>query len=269
MGATVGACLVAAGHRVLWVDHGRSEETKQRAAVAGIEPVAELDQLCAESETIVSVCPPAAAGDVAQAVHAAGFAGLFVDANAVAPATARAVCEPFADAVDGGIVGPPVTRPGSTRLYVSGRRSAAVVELFGGSDLEVRVVDGNVGAASAVKMCFAAWTKGTSALLFAIAALAEAEGVTPSLEDEWTTSMPDLLERARRSPARVGPKAWRFAPEMEEIAATFAANDLPGGFHVAAADVYERLASLKGSGPDTGNAAELADVIALLLAGRD
>lgn len=224
-----------------------------------------LDELTGESSIVISVCPPAAAGDVAEAVHGTGFSGLFLDANAVAPSTVRTVCAPFDHAVDGGIVGPPVLRAGTTRLHVSGERAGEIVQLFAGSDLEVRVVEGAVGAASAVKMCFAAWTKGTSALLFAIAALAKAEGVGPALDGEWATSMPDLLDRVGRSPASIGPKAWRFAPEMHEIASTFEANDLPGGFHVAAADIYERMAPLKGTGPETGDAAELSQVLALLL----
>lgn len=250
----------AAGHRALWVGEGRSEQTRARAEAAGMVEVGSLDELANESAIVVSVCPPAAAGDVASAVSEAGFNGLYVDANAIAPATAKALCEPFGHAVDGGIVGPPVNTAGTTRLYASGDRADEVVDLFAGSDLEVRTVDGPIGAASAVKMCFAAWTKGTSALLFAVNALAEAEGVTDAIEGEWATSMPDLLERAKHSPSRVGPKAWRFAPEMEEIAATFAANDLPSGFHLAAADTYGRMASLQGT-----DSASLADVIDLIL----
>ena len=261
MGATIGGCLVAAGHQALWVGEGRSDATRSRAEAAGMTEVASLEQLAAQCDAIVAVCPPAAAAEVAGNVHSTGFDGLFIDANAVSPATGRAVLEPFTHAVDGGIVGPPVHQAGTTRLYMSGDRAEDAASLFAGSDLEVRLVDGGVGAASAVKMCFAAWTKGTSALLFAVAALAESEGVADSLAGEWTTSMPDLLERARRSPARVGPKAWRFAGEMEEIASTFAANDLPDGFHLAAADIYERLASLK----DPETPPELEDVIALLL----
>ena len=105
------------------------------------------------------------------------------------------------------------------------------------------------GAASAVKVCFAAWTKGSAALLLAIRALAQGEGVTDAIVAEWKTSMPDLLARAEHTAKAVSPKAWRFAGEMEQIAAAFAANDLPSGFHVAAAELYETLGEFKDRSP--------------------
>jgi len=264
MGSTVGACLVAAGHRVVWVSEGRSPATRARAERSGLVAVASLSELSSQADVIISVCPPASAIGLAESIHERGYNGLYLDANAVSPETARAVCGRFPNAVDGGIVGPPVDGPGSTRLYVSGEQSSEIENLFSGSDLEVRVVEGEVGAASAVKMCFAAWTKGTAALLFAIAGLADAEGVSDALTSEWETSMPHLLDRLSTSPSAIGPKAWRFSGEMHEIAATFAADDLPDGFHLAAADVYERLASLKASGDSQHDPPDLDDVIALL-----
>ncbi len=259
MGATIGAAAVAAGHDVVWLAAGRSNESHERADAAGLVGVGTLPELVEQSEIVISVCPPSAAGQVAESVRALEFRGIYLDANAVSPQSARQICAGFTEPVDGGIVGPPVNGPGTTRLYVSGEQACQIADLFVDSDLEVRLVEGDIGAASAVKMCFAAWTKGTSALLFAITALAEAEGITDSLTQEWMTSMPELLGRAEHSPSRVGPKAWRFAGEMEEIASTFAANELPAGFHLAAADVYERLASLKGTSD-----ASLAEVIELL-----
>ena len=111
--------------------------------------------------------------------------------------------------------------------------------------LEVSVVDDRPASASALKMCYAAYTKGTSALLLAIRALAEAEGVSEALLSEWDVSQRDLITRSEGAAQGTAGKAWRFVGEMEEIAATFEAQDLPGGFHRAAADIYERMRLLK------------------------
>ena len=268
MGAEIGRALLAAdsGRRVLWASEGRSAETVERAKAAGLTDVSSLGALAEEADIVVSVCPPANALELATKVAATGFTGRYIDANAVSPATARAVAELFDDVVDAGIVGPPPSTQGTTRLYVSGAGASDVEGLFVGSNLEVRVVDGGAGAASAVKMCFAGWTKGTAALLFTIRTLAEAESVTDSLLAEWATSMPDLIARSERAPAMVGPKAWRFAPEMGEIADSFAAAGLPDGFHRAAAETYDRMAGFKGR-PNTGDdATTLADVVVALLA---
>ncbi|MEL7156526.1 MAG: DUF1932 domain-containing protein [Actinomycetota bacterium] len=262
MGAEVGARLVEAGRKVIWSSAGRSEATVARAEDAGLADVSTVAELVTAADVVLSVCPPDAAGNVARAVAAVGYDGIYVDANAVAPATARAIGAPFERYVDGGIVGPPPTAAGSTRLYLAGPDAQEVAGLFADTAVEARVVAGDAGAASAVKMCFAAWTKGTSALLLAIRALAEAEGVTESLLGEWRTSLPDLIERSERTATAVGPKAWRFAGEMEEIAATFGGAGLPDGFHLGAAELYRSLAPLKGR---TGTV-DLAEALELLLA---
>jgi 3-hydroxyisobutyrate dehydrogenase-like beta-hydroxyacid dehydrogenase len=224
-----------------------------------MEDVGSLAALVARADVIVSVCPPAQATDVAGAVAAAGYRGIYVDANAVSPATAREIGKQFGRFVDGGVVGPPVVAAGTTRLYLSGDAAPEVEELWNGTALETRIVDGGPGAASAVKVCFAAWTKGTAALLLAIRALAVAEGVEDSLLAEWATSNPGLLLQAERAALGNAPKAWRFAGELDEIAATFAAQGLPDGFGRAAAEVYRRLAGFK----DTTRTA-LVDVIEAL-----
>lgn len=266
MGASLGLALRHArpAERVLWAGEGRSAATKERATAAGLTDVVSLDALVEQADCIISVCPPSSAVEQAQSVRAFGFSGCYVDANAVSPDTARTIGDLFDDFVDGGIVGPPVRDAGTTRLYLAGHRAADVATRFDGSDLETRLVDGGPGSASAVKMCFAAWTKGTSALLLAIRALAEAEGVTDDLLGEWATSMPDLVARSNRTPATVGPKAWRFEGEMHEIADSFAAANLPDGFHRGAAEVYSRLTSLEGR-PSTGDDAATIDEVLRLL----
>jgi len=246
----MGASLAATcrGTR-LWCSDGRTDVTRARAVAAGIEEVGSLEGLVERADVMISVCPPAAAVDVARQIAAAGFDGIYVDVNAVSPATARLIGGQFGRFVDGGVIGPPVRAAGSTRLYLSGDAAYEVADLWSGAPLETRVVSGGAGAASALKVCFAAWTKGTAALLLAIRALAMAEGVEEALLAEWTTSMPGLAEQSERAASGNAPKAWRFAGELDEIAASFAAHGLPEGFGRAAADVYERLAGFKG---DTG-----------------
>ena len=253
MGGAIGAVLVGAGHRVLWCEAGRSEATRGRARTAGLEDAGAMAELAASCDCVLSVCPPYAAADVAARVRDAGFHGLYIDANAIAPETARTLERDLAgkpkgkdgsiDLVDGGIIGPPPVRAGLTRLYLSGARGTEVAAWFAGTNVEAVVVEGGIGAASALKMVYAGWTKGTTALLAAVVATARAEGVEADLLREWGRSVPDLERRVAGLPG-VTRKAWRFEGEMREIAATFEAAGLPAGFHQAAADVYARLAEL-------------------------
>ena len=254
----MGASLAAAcrGER-LWCSEGRSPATRARAEAAGLVDVASLDDLVQRADVIVSVCPPASAAAVASSVAALGYDGTYVDVNAVAPATSRDIGTRFARYVDGGVVGPPARTANTTRLYLSGPEAAEIAELWAGSVVDARVVEGGVGAASAVKVCFAAWTKGTAALLLAIRALARTEGVEPALLAEWAMSQPDLEVQSQRAAANNAAKAWRFAGELEEIADSFAASGLPDGFGRAASDVYERLGRFQNT-PDVTLDAVLA-----------
>jgi 3-hydroxyisobutyrate dehydrogenase-like beta-hydroxyacid dehydrogenase len=236
MGAAIGRALRDEGVRVLWASDSRSDKTRERAEDAGLEDVAAPAALSRESEVILSVCPPHAARDVAATV--AGFDGIYVDANAISPATARTI-----DAnrlVDGGIIGPPPHRSGTTRLYLSGAEAQSAADLFEGTTVDARVLSSEIGDASALKMTYAAWTKGTAALLLAIRAVAEAEGIDGALEEEWRQSLPELPEALERARLSADAKGWRWVAEMEEIAATFASDDLPDGFHLAAAEMFRR-----------------------------
>jgi 3-hydroxyisobutyrate dehydrogenase-like beta-hydroxyacid dehydrogenase len=253
MGSSVGAAAIAGGAHVLWCSRGRSIETQRRAREDGLVATETLEELVASSEVIVSVCPPASALDVAERVAQARFRGLFVDANAVSPATVRAIAAALgasgAELVDGGIVGPPARAGRKTLLYLSGERASEVVPLFQGSPLEPRIVGRHVGQASALKMAFAAWTKGSSALLIAVRALAEAEGVSEALLDAWATLMPELAQRSEQAALGAAPKAWRWTGEMLEISSTFESAGLPGGFHRSAAEVFARLEPFKVDPP--------------------
>jgi 3-hydroxyisobutyrate dehydrogenase-like beta-hydroxyacid dehydrogenase len=181
-------------------------------------------------------------------VAALGFGGIYVDANAVAPTTARALGAVVEQAsgrfVDGDLIGGPVRPGGTTRLYLSGPAAGEVAALFAPTDLEAVALAGEVASASALKMCYAAWTKGTSALLLAIRAAAAAHGVEAVLLAEWERSQPGLADRSEAA-AGTARKAWRFAGEMDQIAACLAEAGLPDGFVHSAAQLYRRLAIFK------------------------
>jgi 3-hydroxyisobutyrate dehydrogenase-like beta-hydroxyacid dehydrogenase len=265
MGSAVAVAVRAGGTRVVWLGEGRGAHTRERAAAAGLEGAPTLAALVGASDVILSVCPPHAARDVAAAVAGHAFAGVYVDANAVAPATAREIGalveRAGATFVDGGIVGPPPTARGMTRLYLAGPEAARVAGLFQAGLIDAVVLDGPPGAASALKMASAAWTKGSAALLVAVRALAAAEGVDAALVREWALSLPALPAESQRAVQRNARKAWRFVGEMEEIAATFAGAGLPDGFHRAAAEVYRRLEAYK----DTPAPPPLDDTLRQLL----
>ena len=243
MGAAVGGCLVSVGHEVLWDPAGRSRATTGRALAAELTGVA-FGRLVAKSSVILSICPPHAALDVARQVAAAGYTGCYVDANAISVATAEQVAGIVTAAgaayVDGGIIGQPPEVAGHTRLYLSGPRADEVRVLFNRSRLDARVAEGPLYAASTVKMAYAAWTKGSSALLLAARALARAGGVERTLLAEWSLSQQALGQQSEGAAGAAAAKGWRWVAEMEEIAASMAAAGLPSGFHEAAADIYDR-----------------------------
>jgi uncharacterized protein DUF1932/F420-dependent NADP oxidoreductase-like protein len=231
MGAAVGAALAAAGHDVVWASDGRGEATRARAGA--FEDAGTVAELVARCEVVFSVVPPHAALELARSLPP--FDGIYVDANAVSPETARAVGSAVARFVDGGIVG----GPPAPRLYLSGDEAATVAALFDGSPIETELV----ANASALKCAYAAWTKGTAALVLAIRDFARAEGVEDALVAEWARSQPQLADRLAAAERSAVKKGWRWVGEMEEIAAAFAADELPPGFHRAAAEVYRRAKS--------------------------
>jgi 3-hydroxyisobutyrate dehydrogenase-like beta-hydroxyacid dehydrogenase len=229
MGAAVGDLLVGRGHEVLWASDGRSEATSARAAA--FTDAGTITEVALRADVVVSICPPHGALELASRV--APFDGLYLDANAVSPQTARRLAALFPRYVDGGIVGGPPREPG-TRLYLSGPLAGEAAALFEGSVLEPRVVTD----ASALKMAYSAWSKGSAALLLATRDVAESYGVGEALAAEWADSVPGLQERLARAERSASAKGWRWIGEMEEIADTFGAVGEPEGFHRAAAEVY-------------------------------
>jgi 3-hydroxyisobutyrate dehydrogenase-like beta-hydroxyacid dehydrogenase len=228
MGSAIGSALRAAGHEVLWASEGRSEATHARAP--GFTDAGTVAEVVARSEVVFSIVPPHAALALAESLPP--FPGLFVDANAVSPATAADVGAAVERFVDGGIVG----GPPAPRLYLSGAEAERVARLFAGSPVETEVVTN----ASALKCAYATWTKGSGALLLAVREFAQAEGIWEPLAEEWARSQPQLAARLAAAERSAAAKGWRWVGEMEEIAAAFAANGLPPGFHEAAAAIYGR-----------------------------
>jgi 3-hydroxyisobutyrate dehydrogenase-like beta-hydroxyacid dehydrogenase len=244
MGSALGAELRRRGLTVFWASAGRSESTRRRAEEAGLEDAGSVEELARRSDVILSVCPPHAAIEVAGSL--AGFEGIFVDANAIAPATMHTIAELVGErCVDGGIIGPPPRPPATTHLYLSGSEADSVARLFAETAVDARVLSGEMGDASALKLAYAAWTKGTAALLLAIQAFARAEGVEHALVTEWNESIPQLPDWARQARRSADAKSWRWVGEMEEIAAAFAAHDLPDGFHQAAAEIYRNVPTVR------------------------
>lgn len=273
MGAALASGLLSGapvdGADVVWAGEGRSPATRARAEEIGLVDVGTPEVLVTRVDLVVSICPPEAAVATARRVAATRFGGTYLDANAISPATAAEVAEVVTAGggayLDGAVIG----GPAAPRLHLaadaaggSGGRAGTIAELFGAPVEAVVLDEGGPFAASALKMVYAGWTKGTTALLFALAAAAERLGVGEALRAEWELSQPALPARLDTS-AGAGRKAWRWGREMDEIAHTLAAAGLPDGFHAGAADVYDRLAALKDASDVT-----VEDVLALLLDGE-
>ena len=273
MGSALGARLRDGGARVLVALDGRSERTRRLAVEAALEDVGALAALVAEADVVLSVVPPGAAAEVAQAVAAAarGAVPLFADLNAIAPATAERVAGVLAaaglDAVDGSISGPPPHEPGSTRIYLSGPRAGEVAALpFDGVE---RVVVGDaVGLASAVKMCTASVYKGRVALLAQALRAAHRYGVVEHVVDDLADTGLLSRERVGGTLGKASAKAWRYIPEMEEIAATQAGAGLTPALFLAVATVYADIAdrALADAPEEVPSDVPLADVLARLSA---
>jgi 3-hydroxyisobutyrate dehydrogenase-like beta-hydroxyacid dehydrogenase len=249
MGISIAASAKNSGCDVYWISEGRSLATRERVAKVGLHEVRTLQELCKECRTIISVCPPHAAETVARDVARAGFHGVYVEANAIAPERTIQIGNAMTRAdvvfVDGGIIGFPAWKPHTTCLYLSGPRAEEVASCFSAGPLDTKVLGSEIGKASALKMCYAANTKGTVALLAAILATAENLGVREALFDRWRGEDPSIPEQVLKRVQANAPKAWRFVGEMEEIANTFSAAGTPGEFHRGAADIYQRLARFK------------------------
>jgi 3-hydroxyisobutyrate dehydrogenase-like beta-hydroxyacid dehydrogenase len=254
MGAAIGAQLTGAGHEVRWVAGGRSARTARRAAGAGLRETGSLAELARGSDVVLSVCPPAAAEEVARAVAGTGFTGVFVEGNAISPHCTLAVAEEVAAAgatvVDGSVIGPPPGAGRTARFYLCGPGAAVdlVRGLFTGTQVRAVRVEGPLGQASALKIAYGSFQKTSRALAAVSHALADAYGVTDHLLEEARTLGRNALADRAAFPG-VAARAWRWGPEMLEGAETFAAAGLPPELARAASAV---LARWDGDRDDTG-----------------
>lgn len=265
MGVSIAASAKNGVHNVYWASEGRSTQTAERAAKIGLLDAGSLKNLCATCFVIMSVCPPDAAEALAENVMGQGFKGLYMDLNAISPERAIRIGETVekggATFVDGGIIGGPAWKPDTTWLYLSGTAAQTASEYFSAGPLGTRVIGSEIGKASALKMCFAAYTKGATALLCAALAASEALDVRAELQELWARDSTGFAGQAAQRAQNVTAKAWRFVGEMEEISDTFNAVGVPGDFHIGAAEIYQRMADFK----DAPALPNLEDILAALL----
>jgi 3-hydroxyisobutyrate dehydrogenase-like beta-hydroxyacid dehydrogenase len=251
MGSGVGGALAGRGLDVVTCLAGRGDATRARAARAGFRELPDLDSLVSESDLVLSILPPDAAPRIAREVAAAmgrtGSRPPYADCNAISPETTRAVGATLAAAgaefIDGGIVGAaPGKSDSPTRLYVSGP-SAEIMTGLDGNGIATHVCGAEIGRASALKMCYAAVSKGTNTLHTAALIAAEALGVGETLREEFEYSMPAAYRRMRTVVPRLPADAARWIGEMEEIARTFESAGVTPQFHLGARDVFKLLAA--------------------------
>lgn len=247
MGAAVGNALKPVAGAVIWAAAGRSLTTSKRAETADLVGVPDVAELARRADVVISVCPPDAARAVAEEVAPllSRPAQLFVDANAVSPATVTGIAELIGAerVVDGAIIGPPAWEPGRTVVWLAGVAAPAVAALFEGSPFAAKVLAGPVGSASALKACFAFQSKALPTLWVQLDAAARAYGVSDEIREELHRTGVDLDGELAGVDAQARGKAWRWVGEMQEAAETFAAVGLPDGFSRAAAETYERMAA--------------------------
>lgn len=189
MGISIAASAINSGHEVFWVSENRSEKTSDRAQKHGLIDLKSLADLCSVCEIIIRICPPHIAEDIAKHVVASNFKGSYLDANAISPARSlkieQLLIENNIHFIDGGIIGGPAWQPKSTWLYLSGKDSEIIANCFSKGPLETKIIGSEIGKASALKVCYAAYSKGTTALLCAILGTAESLGVREELYQQW------------------------------------------------------------------------------------
>ncbi len=261
MGSAVGRRLKEHGVRVITSLRGRSKASAARAETAGLIAVDDDDRLVGEAAFVLSIVPPGEAAALAErlapAIARAQRKPVFVDCNAVSPATAERIGAALADSgcryVDAGIIGPPPAGAARTVFYASGEHARALTRL-GEHGLSIRVLDGPIGAASALKLSYAGLTKGITALGAAMALGAARGGTTEALLQELRESQPNLLPYLARLPIMF-PKAYRWVAEMEEIAEFLAGDAAASQIYLGMARLYERLAE---AAPGQGELALIA-----------
>jgi L-threonate 2-dehydrogenase len=267
MGAGVGRRLHESGATVRTLLTGRSAKSAERAQAAGMEPAADEHTLLAGSDFFLSILPPGDAESLAEvlapALKALDRKPVYVDCNAVSPQTAirigEIVARTGADFVDGGIIGGPPRRGYSPTIYASGP-TAGRTAVLRDWDIDWRVIEGPVGAASALKMSYAGITKGTTAIASAMLLGAARFGCAEALIAELTESQPEMLARFRESIPRMYDKAHRWVAEMEEISDFLQQNPPSRDIYAAIARLYDYLATAEAeTEPSPENAVRTLD----------
>ena len=249
MGAGVGRQLGDAGHAVSTVVADRGRETVERAAEAGMLAKPDLPTLLADAEVVLSILPPAVsqsvAAEIAGVVRDTGRGFIFVECNAISPAHVQIIAGLFEQLpctfVDGGIIGGPPRDDYRPHLYLSGTIADDLDAILSPA-FDVRWLGTEIGTASAMKMCYAAITKGVNSLLTAALLAAGRYELLEELSAELSESQPALLARAEKYVSRLPSDAERWAPEMRFIAETFDDVGVPPDFHRGAAEILEILA---------------------------
>ncbi|OIJ95395.1 NAD(P)-dependent oxidoreductase [Streptomyces colonosanans] len=247
MGAAVAACAATNAAAVLWCATGRSAASAERAAQFGLTPVGALSDLLDRSDIVISLCPPAAAEDLAREVAEHGFSGLYVEANAINPERTKRIAGLVdATVVDGGVVGSPPVRGKTPTLYLSGAAAATaqIEALFAGTAVRTTTLGTGVGKASALKLSYASFQK-TSRVLVALAiGMAREHGVDQELIEVASRRTDSYLSEPEYV-AKTAARAWRWGPELEEAADTLAAAGLPPEMLRAAAATLARWNAVK------------------------
>ena len=227
---------------------GRSDRTKRLSDQAGLREVESLQHLVVEADLVLSILVPAEAEAAANAFAAAmlecGHGTHYIDCNAISPETAGRIAATIQAAggqfSDGSIIGFPPGTAAAPRLYVSGP-SAEVAQVLDGKGIIVKRMGPHVGQASGIKMCYAALTKGTFALYYALTMAAERLDLLDDLLAEFEVSQSDAFQRMHQFLPKLPAKAWRWIGEMEQIASTLESLDVTPHFHQGAAEVYELI----------------------------
>lgn len=261
MGAAIAAQITINGHTVLWCPDGRSTATLRRAEDAGLRP-ASFGELVSNSDVILSICPPTVAEEIATTVAGLEYRGIYVEANAISPARMHRIAHRFTGAgtvvIDGSIFGSPPGGQSAARLYLAGAPTASrqVADLFTGSLVEPVMLGEQSGQASALKMTFACFQRTSRAAAALAHALADDHGVTDALLVEAERMPRDILANRDFLPS-VAARAWRWAPEMHEVADTLRAQYLPPDLALATAEIMRHWA-------DTTTADQPPDLASIL-----
>lgn len=272
MGHAVGRALGEHGLDVVTCLEGRSERTRMLARQGSFREVPTLKDLVTQADLVLSILVPAEAVNVARqvadALRATGASTPFADCNATAPQTAETMGAIITGAggrfIDGSIIGGPPGRGAPPRFYVSGAHRSLMTELDG-MGIIVRPIGEAVGRASGIKMCYAAFTKGTTALSVALLTAAEAMGLSDDLHAELESSQPEAYKRMQGQIPRLPANAGRWIGEMEEIAATFDHVGVTPSFHRGAADVF-KLLSQTSFAQETPETVDLSRTLAQTIA---